>query len=455
MDNNEKLDRLLEALGPGADRTLAEEVLRANGWNLSEALNLLVGEGAAPEPQRAAARPLHAPFQTAAPAVPVAPAPIPAAAAPTGTFATGFFGGGRADEDVRAPMRTGFHETLLTADPAQQRRQDEEREADLRKREAERIAAEERKRQQEEETYNKGLARLAEEQRSTAEKQALERKKQKMEEEQAKARQRRLNKQRDDSEEEEEDFCVAPPMGLADLSAQLAGVEAAPAPAPSAAPAAPVAPAPRPPARPPDDDDEELEDIPVAPAVPLSHLAAQVGTGVAGSGSGPAPAPPAEMQPEPAPAVPPVAVPPAVEPPAPSATPPPAEPSPRGAVEGKAADPVVQALKELRKRYREADPAALAAGLRIVSGCVGHLVTDPQEAKYHRINCAAGRFRTSVESLEGAVAVLEAAGFRREGSSLVVEKDFPRTHGLQLRDAKARIDVVLGELEAAGHLAAL
>lgn len=147
MDNNEKLDRLLEALGPGADRTLAEEVLRANGWNLSEALNLLVGEGAAPEPQRAAARPLHAPFQTAAPAVPVAPAPIPAAAAPTGTFATGFFGGGRADEDVRAPMRTGFHETLLTADPAQQRRQDEEREADLRKREAERIAAEERKRQ--------------------------------------------------------------------------------------------------------------------------------------------------------------------------------------------------------------------------------------------------------------------------------------------------------------------
>ncbi|CAE7034174.1 UBXN6 [Symbiodinium natans] len=446
MDNNEKLTRLLEALGPGADPALAREVLEANAWNLSEALNLLVGD-AAPEPQRAAMPAQQALYQPPAMEPPAATARIPAPLAPTGTFATGTFGRGLAanqDDDVRAPMRTGFHETLLSADPVQERRQEEEREAYRKKIEAERIAAEERARQQEEERYNKGLARLAEEQRSTAEKQALERKKQKMEEEQARARQRRNDRRRDDSEEEEEDLCVAPPMLLADLSAQLAGVEAAPAPEPPPAP-------PPAPSRP-MDDDKELEDIPVAPSVPLSDLAAAVGTGEEAQPSEP-PEPPAAPVVPAAPAAPaaPATVPAEPQEPATSTAMPPAEASPRTSAESKVTDPVLQALKDLRRRYREADPASLAAALRIVSGCVGHLVTHPQETKYHRINCAGERFRTRVESLDGAVAVLEACGFQREGDSLLVQEDYPRTHGLQLRDAKAKVDVVLGELEAAGY----
>ncbi|CAE7172080.1 UBXN6 [Symbiodinium pilosum] len=212
------------------------------------------------------------------------------------------------------------------------------------------------------------------------------------------------------------------------------------------------------PARENDDDEEELEDIPVAPAVMLSDLAAQVGSGEAfrhgylflfDRSDAPGPAyhiwidhleyelhatafVEASLFARYRPPAPPVAAPEAVPPAA-------------------STDPVLLALKELRRTYREANPAALAAGLRIVSGCIGHLVTHPQETKYHRINCGGERFRARVASLEGAVAILEACGFRGEGEFLQVDEDYPRTHGLLLRDAKAKVDVVLGELEKAGY----
>mmetsp|Transcript_44726 Transcript_44726/g.83538 ORF Transcript_44726/g.83538 Transcript_44726/m.83538 type:complete len:430 (+) Transcript_44726:57-1346(+) len=423
MSESEKLARLMEALGPTADPTLAREVLAANEWNLTEAMNLLVGEAAPP------ARPAPVPVQARTPA--------PAA-----------FGGldGTAG-DTRAPMRTGFFETLMEANPAEQRRQDEEREAERKRLEEERIAAEEQRRRDAEEAYNKGQARLAQEQRLSAEKQAMERKKQKMEQELAEARSsQKPTEQRRGLDDSDDDIPLAPPVQLSALSAQLAGSEPAEPSAPAAAPAA--APAPAPASRQPrlmQDSDDSDDNIPM-PAMRLSDLAAQVGTGQ------PEPAAPqaAETPSNEVPAAAPAAVRVEPEPSGPSAPPADAAKVEAPPPETKAVDPVVRVLKELRKRFREANPAGLAAALRIISGAIGHLVEDPQETKYHRLNCAGEKFRSRVENLEGAVDVLEACGFRREGDFLLVDTDYPRTHGLRLRDAKAKIDMVLSELAASG-----
>ena len=85
-DRDEKLARLLETIGHGADPDFAKEVLLANEWDLEASARVILGEGAR-----------------------VAPAAAPAL--------------DRGASEVRAPMRTGFYETLL-ADPAEQARQE-------------------------------------------------------------------------------------------------------------------------------------------------------------------------------------------------------------------------------------------------------------------------------------------------------------------------------------------
>lgn len=115
--------------------------------------------------------------------------------------------------------------------------------------EAERLEAEERKRREEEEAHNKNLARMAEEQRQAAERQAIERKKQKLQEEQAllKGKAKR-NSRESDSDSDLEDIpthsgimclavalCAVVGPRLSDLSNQLAGRQEPPAPAEPAA----------------------------------------------------------------------------------------------------------------------------------------------------------------------------------------------------------------------------
>eukprot|EP00913_Durusdinium_trenchii_P000680 g633.t1 len=77
----------------------------------------------------------------------------------------------------------------------------------------------------------------------------------------------------------------------------------------------------------------------------------------------------------------------------------------------KAADPLVSALRTLRKQYKEEQPAALAA-----------------------------------------FAALEACGFHPDDSNefLVMDADYARTQGLRLRDAQRKVELLLDELASAG-----
>eukprot|EP00435_Cladocopium_sp_Y103_P051936 s1406_g16.t1 len=306
-DRDVKLARLLETIGEGADLDFAREVLIANNWDLQAAVAVILGDG-----------------------VPVAAAPVPvpsdaaaaAATAPTGLEHT-------ASNDVRAPMRTGFHEALLTPDAAEQARQDKAREEERLRVEAEKIAAEERRQREMEEAHKKNLARLAEEQRAAAERQAIERKKQKVQEEQEalrKGKEKKGRRRDDDSDEDLEDIPVDPGIMLSDLSNQLAKDDVkGPAETPSA-----------------------REDV--------NH-------GSVGVSAGPVEKPVEEV---------PVSSPeaPVSAPKAPALAPTQGEEaSPKVTKEEEApheekADSFVSALRALRKKYREAEPAALAACFR-------------------------------------------------------------------------------------------
>eukprot|EP00931_Biecheleriopsis_adriatica_P107802 TRINITY_DN82130_c0_g1_i1.p1 TRINITY_DN82130_c0_g1~~TRINITY_DN82130_c0_g1_i1.p1 ORF type:complete len:347 (+),score=123.24 TRINITY_DN82130_c0_g1_i1:44-1084(+) len=345
MDNDQKLVQLLETIGDGVDVEFAQEVLAANGYDLQAALDVILGGGA------------------------------PAAAPAAETDA----------DDVRAPMRTGYMDTLMAPeDPAEIRRQEAEREAERKRLEAER-AEQEAQRQREE------LRQFAERQRQDAERLALEAKKQKMK-----------------AEEEQQQTTRVVPKLLA----------------PSWI-----------------DDDDDLDDLePCGGGMgsitemnsrPSAQEAPQVQVPV------PPPEPPAAPAPE--------------EP-----QPPPPEPQQESSLplqeQQAAAASAAEALRALRKRYREADPAALATCLRTLSAYIGNLAKNPQEPKFQRINCENAAFRTRVGNLEGAIAVLEACGFKSQDGVLEVDAEFARSRACKDRlwDAQAKLDVMIGDLKNAG-----
>lgn len=397
-DKDEKLARLLDTIGAGADPDFAREVLVANNWDLHASAIVILGEGAQ-----------------------LAPAPTRAPPAASSTAMTGMPEGGMPSglgrmpsADVRAPMRTGFYETLLTTDPSEQARQDRAREEERLRLEAERVAAEDRKKREAEEARNKDLARRAEEQRAAAEQKAIERKKQKMLEEKAASKSKAARGRRDDdSDSDLEDIPIESGIMLAELSNQLAGK------APTEKPREEEVPVPAPPPEPIKEETSEqaLKDAVVeTPALPP---APQVETAEA------TPTQHKEEQPP--------------EPPVMAA--PEAE---------KAADPLVSALRTLRKQYKEEQPAALAACYRTLNDCIGHVIKDPQETKYQRIKSE--KFRSRAGGLEGAVAALEACGFHPDDSNefLVMDADYARTQGLRLRDAQRKVELLLDELASAG-----
>eukprot|EP00434_Breviolum_minutum_P023375 symbB.v1.2.020621.t1/scaffold1747.1/size103332/8 len=429
-----KLARLLETIGDGADPDFAREVLMASNWDLQAAITVILGDGVQAAP---------------APAAPAAPAPLAPVATATASSVAPEGVSRMGSRDVRAPMRTGFYDTLLPTDPAEQARQDKAREEERKRLEAERIAAEERRQREAEEAHNKNLARMAEEQRAAAEKQAIERKKQKVQEEQEALRLRKEKKgrRRDDSDDDLEDIPVASGMMLADLSDQLAGkAESAaartacggkilgaphfPSPFLDEVSSDPVA---EMPAVPVETAQEAPALVPEAPPLPPSaptQEAAEVQARVNSEptlseqllGKAVAEVPKEATKEEPE-------VPHEAE---------------------KAVDPLVLALRELRKKYREADPASLATCYRTLNDVVGNIISHPQETKYQRIK--AEKFRSRVCELEGAVAVLEACGFHPDDSNefLVMDADYARTQGLRLRENKRKVELLISELENAG-----
>jgi len=393
-----KLARLLETIGDGADPDFAREVLMASNWDLQAAITVILGDGVQAAP---------------APAAPAAPAPLAPVATATASSVAPEGVSRMGSRDVRAPMRTGFYDTLLPTDPAEQARQDKAREEERKRLEAERIAAEERRQREAEEAHNKNLARMAEEQRAAAEKQAIERKKQKVQEEQEALRLRKEKKgrRRDDSDDDLEDIPVASGMMLADLSDQLAG-KAESAAARDEVSSDPVA---EMPAVPVETAQEAPALVPEAPPLPPSAPTQEAAEAVAEV--------PKEATKE--------------------------EPEVPHEAE-KAVDPLVLALRELRKKYREADPASLATCYRTLNDVVGNIISHPQETKYQRIK--AEKFRSRVCELEGAVAVLEACGFHPDDSNefLVMDADYARTQGLRLRENKRKVELLISELENAG-----
>eukprot|EP00438_Fugacium_kawagutii_P018382 Skav209001 [mRNA] locus=scaffold2686:256416:257549:- [translate_table: standard] len=376
MDEKDvKLARLIETVGDGADLDFAREVLIATNWDLQAAVTMILGDGV-----------------QAAPAAPTAPSASSAraSAAPQRLEHV-------ASDEVRAPMRTGFVETLLTTDAAEQARQDKEREEERLRVEAERIATEERLRKQAEEAHKKNLARMAEEQRSAAERKAIERKKQKAQEEQEDLRSRRDKKGRrdDDSDEDLDDIPIDSGIMLADLSNQLA---------------------------------QKVTDSPARPGLVEES----------------APAPPSPSAPTPASVL--EAAPAAVEPCKEVAK---GVDVPDRSPDAKA-DPFISALREMRKKHREAEPAALAACFRVLTKIIRNVIEHPGEAKYQRIK--AETFRSKAGDLAGSLEVLEACGFHPDEPKefLVIDPDYARTQGLRLRENERKIELLLEELEKAG-----
>eukprot|EP00490_Sorites_sp_Unknown_P017662 CAMPEP_0114641368 /NCGR_PEP_ID=MMETSP0191-20121206/2217_1 /TAXON_ID=126664 /ORGANISM="Sorites sp." /LENGTH=380 /DNA_ID=CAMNT_0001853399 /DNA_START=52 /DNA_END=1194 /DNA_ORIENTATION=- len=373
-----KLAQLLETIGEGADLDFAREVLIANNWDLQAAATVILGDGA----------------QVAARSAPSAPAV--ATTPPEGLKHV-------VSDEVRAPMRTGFCETLLTTDAAEQARQDKAREEERLRLEAERVAAEERKRREAEESHQKNLARIAEEQRAVAERQAVERKKQKAQEEQEALRARKVKKGRrrdDDSDDDLEDIPVESGVMLADLSNQLASKVESSAKREEVKSSMPVSG---------EASQMRLEEAPQAPEAPQT--------------------------------LPPVTA---------EETLPPEAPRETEAGHEEKADSFVVAIRVLRKKHREAAPAALATCFRTLNDLIRNVIEHPQEAKYQRIK--AEKFRSRVGDLEGAVAVLEASGFYPDDSKefLVMDPDYARTQGLRLRENKRKVELLLGDLENAG-----
>jgi hypothetical protein len=111
-------------------------------------------------------------------------------------------------------------------------------------------------------------------------------------------------------------------------------------------------------------------------------------------------------------------------------------------------DEIVPALVALKKRYKEDDPKGLLTCLQTLRAYISNLAKSPQEAKFQRINCDNGAFKTRVAAFDGAFSVLRACGFEEEGRALVVGPVFLRKKGPRLFDALAKVDVVIAQVQS-------
>lgn len=141
-----------------------------------------------------------------------------------------------------------------------------------------------------------------------------------------------------------------------------------------------------------------------------------------------------------------------------------AEDSARAATKDKKTDDVVQALVHLKRHHGSADLPRIALCLRTLRTYIDNIARFPHDAKFQHIRCSNPAFRERVEAVAGAVAVLEACGFRRRrppasgaagdegdamGDVLAIDEAFLKTKGMRLWDALAKIDVVLGQVQSA------
>lgn len=86
-------------------------------------------------------------------------------------------------------------------------------------------------------------------------------------------------------------------------------------------------------------------------------------------------------------------------------------------------DDLVHALGVLRKTYKDSDPAGLVTCLKTLEKYIDNLAQNPHEAKFQRINCENPSFQSRVAVFDGAIDVLRACGFTKEGAQLVGTPD--------------------------------
>jgi len=111
-------------------------------------------------------------------------------------------------------------------------------------------------------------------------------------------------------------------------------------------------------------------------------------------------------------------------------------------------DPVVNALQALRRQHLKRDPAALATCLQTLHAYISNLAKNPQESKFHSINCQNSNFRSRVAALEGGIEVLQACGFVAVDEKLCVDPDFMKSKGPKLWDALSKVALLLEQVKS-------
>jgi len=109
----------------------------------------------------------------------------------------------------------------------------------------------------------------------------------------------------------------------------------------------------------------------------------------------------------------------------------------------KPSEELVQALRALRKKYKDEDPKGLVTCLQTLRTYINNLARNPHEQKFQRINADNNAFRTRVAAFDGAVPVLKACGFTEEDGAFIMSQAALKTRGLPLFDALAKVDIML------------
>lgn len=364
MDNDQQLSMFLESLGDGVDVESAQSILAAHDWDLQAALNTVLGDvsgGASNRPRQEVLDP----------------------------------------EGYRAPMRTGYTDTLMgPSNPAEERRMQAEAEAERRRREEEQRAQAEAQRLAAEHARHESLAQQVEQQRIESERLA---------------RERRVAKLREQQEQQRR-------------ASQAEDLLASPSQPSHAAPVEERMPQQR------EDDTDMLpargNDTPrrTAEAQRLQRVSEETQVEKEALRKTKEAEDLQREKNE-------------------------AEARRREAESAslpqKEVNAVVQALVALRKRYKDSDPDGLTICIQTLRAYINNLARNPHEAKYQRISCENNAFRTRIAAFEGASAVLLACGFIETSGAMVMGSDFMKTKGSRLWDALTKLDVMLDQVKAA------
>merc|ERR1712083_629080 len=92
---------------------------------------------------------------------------------------------------------------------------------------------------------------------------------------------------------------------------------------------------------------------------------------------------------------------------------------------GSSKDKVAYYLNQLKKGYKDSDPAGLKRCLSTLRVYVKNLCDNPQEPKFKKLNLANKAFAERVAPYDGATEFLDAMGFEKKEDCLEQRKSIP------------------------------